>query len=91
MFSLFASCLMGRWDDVARDKHTFMRFKCILYRAQTYRLGFLRRKGRFVNRFLRILEGRFLASGILCCNFVFEIRRDGAEGSAQAGGYKSTG
>ena len=62
----------------------------ILWRAQTYRLGFLRRKGRFVNRFLRILEGRFLASGILCCNFVFEIRRDEAEGSAQAGGYEST-
>ena len=63
----------------------------ILWRAQTYRLGFLRRKERFVNRFLRIMEGWFLASGILCCNFVFEIRKDGADGSAQAGGNEPTG
>ena len=63
----------------------------ILWRAQTYRLGFLRGKGRFVNRFLRIMKGWFLASGILCCNFVVEIRRDGAEGSAQAGGNEPTG
>ena len=70
-----------------------MYMKCIniLYRAQTYRLGFLRRKGRFVNRFLRILKGWFLASEILCRNFVVEIRRDGAEGSAQAGGNEPTG
>ena len=63
----------------------------ILWRAQTYRLVFLRRKGRFVNRFLRVMKGWFLVSGILSRNFVTEIRRDGAEGSAQAGGYKSTG
>ena len=63
----------------------------ILYRAQTYRLGFLRRKGRFVNRFLRILKGWFLASGFLSRNFVVEIRKDGAEGSAQAGGNEPTG
>jgi hypothetical protein len=56
-----------------------------------YRLGFLRRKGRFVNRFLRIMKGCFLASGILCCNFVVEIRKDGADGSAQAGGNEPTG
>ena len=62
----------------------------ILWRAQTCRLGFLRQKGRFVNRFLRILKGRFLASWIFSRNFVVEIRRDGAEGSAQAGGYEST-
>ncbi len=42
----------------------------ILYRAQTYRLGFLRRKGRFVNRFLHLTEARFLDFGDLCCNFV---------------------
>ena len=63
----------------------------ILWRAQTYRLGFLRQKGRFVNRFLRILKGWFLASGILSRNFVVEIRKDGAEGSAQAGGNELTG
>ena len=36
-----------------------MYMKCIniLWRAQTYRLGFLRRKGRFVNRFLRVMKG----------------------------------
>ena len=37
---------------------------------QTYRLGFLRRKGRFVNRFLRVMKGCFLDFGDLCCNFV---------------------
>ena len=37
---------------------------------QTYRLGFLRRKGRFVNRFLHLTEACFLDSGDLCCNFV---------------------
>ena len=37
------------------------------------------------------MKGWFLVSGILCRNFVVEIRRDGAEGSAQAGGNKSTG
>ena len=42
----------------------------ILWRAQTYRLGFLRRKGRFINRFLRIMKGWFLDFGDLCCNFV---------------------
>ena len=63
----------------------------ILWRAQTYRLGFLRRKGRFVNRFLRVMKGWFLVSGILCRNFVVEIRETGADGSAQAGGYESTG
>ena len=30
-------------------------------------------------------------SGILSRNFVVEIRRDGAEGSAQAGGNEPTG
>ena len=70
-----------------------MYMKCIniLWRAQTYRLGFLRRKERFVNRFLRILKGWFLAYAILCRNFVVEIRETGADGSAQAGGYESTG
>ena len=42
----------------------------ILWRAQTYRLVFLRRKGRFVNRFLRVMKGCFLDFGDLCCNFV---------------------
>ena len=55
-----------------------------------YRLVFLRRKGRFVNRFLQVMKGCFLVSGILSRNFVVEIRRDEAEGSAQAGGYEST-
>ena len=70
-----------------------MYMKCIniFWRAQTYRLGFLRRKGRFVNRFLRVMKGWFLVSGILCRNFVVEIRETGADGSAQAGGNKSTG
>ena len=31
MFSLFASCLMGRWDDVARDKQ-------YVYEVQMYSL-----------------------------------------------------
>jgi hypothetical protein len=81
-------CTQASYFHSANDM--YMKRINILWRAQTYRLGFLRRKGRFVNRFLRILKGRFLASGILCCNFVFEIRRDEAEGSAQAGGYEST-
>ena len=42
----------------------------ILWRAQTYRLVFLRRKGRFVNRFLHLTKARFLDFGDLCCNFV---------------------
>ena len=42
----------------------------ILWRAQTYRLGFLRRKGRFVNRFLHLTKAQFLDFGDLCCNFV---------------------
>ena len=81
-------CIQASYFHSANDM--YMKRIIILWRAQTYRLGFLRQKGRFVNRFLRIQKGRFLASGILCCNFVFEIRRDGAEGSAQAGGYEST-
>ena len=55
-----------------------------------YRLGILRRKGRCVNRFLQVMMGWFLVSGILSRNFVVEIRKDEAEGSAQAGGYEST-
>ena len=37
------------------------------------------------------MKGWFLVSGILSRNFVVEIRRDGAEGSAQAGGNEPTG
>jgi len=36
------------------------------------------------------MKGWFLASGTLSRNFVVEIKRDGADGSAQAGGNEPT-
>ena len=39
-----------------------------------YHLGFLRRKGRFVNRFLRVLEGCFLVFGNLSRNFAADCK-----------------